>query len=238
MINLEAILLTEFKNKTRPEAVEYLRKYISENGFKAGSRLPSERVLTSQLGITRNNLRKALDDLEREGRIWRHVGKGTFITANETDLDQLMDSPVALGKQLTPVKMMRARLAIEPAIAKEAAINASGEALSRMNLAMERAHSAPDWKLYEDQDDEFHRIIAEASDNLLLLSIFDQLNMVRRAVAWGNVKRQTIKPSRTHTSFAEHENIARAIEQRNPNDAYEAMRKHLRSVSGRLFEEI
>lgn len=231
-------MLDELQNKVQPEALTYLRKYLSESGLKAGQRLPSERVLTSQLGLTRNNLRKALDALEREGRIWRHVGKGTFVAAVDVDLDQMMDSPVELGKQLTPVKMMRARLAIEPAIAREAAINASGEALSQMNLAMERAHSAPDWKLYENQDDEFHRIIAEASDNLLLLAIFDQLNMVRRAVAWGNVKRQTIRPPRTHTSFAEHKKIAQAIEQRNPTEAYEAMRVHIRSVSGRLFEEI
>ena len=57
-----------------------------------------------------------------------------------------------------------------------------------MNVAMERAHAASNWQDYETQDDIFHRTIAEASDNLLLLSLFDQLNVVRRAVAWGNVR--------------------------------------------------
>ncbi|MCB2144618.1 MAG: FCD domain-containing protein, partial [Rhodobacteraceae bacterium] len=75
---------------------------------------------------------------------------------------------VELGRQITPFRMMRARLAIEPAIAREAAVNASGKALMTMQLAMERAHSAPDWAEYERQDDLFHRAIAEASDNLLL----------------------------------------------------------------------
>jgi len=204
----------------------------------AGQQLPPERVLTQKLGITRNLLRKALDALEREGRIWRHVGKGTFVAATEADLEHMMDSPVTLGKQLTPVKMMRARLAIEPAIAREAAMNASGEALSRMYYAMEQTHSASDWNLYEKQDDEFHRAIAEASDNLLLLALFDQLHLVHRAVAWGSVIRQTAKPTRNHSSFIEHEAIASAISQRNPSAAHEAMRKHLRSVSGRLFEEL
>ncbi len=64
---------------------------------------------------------------------------------------------VELGRQLTPFRMMRARLAIEPAIAREAAVNASGETLRKMQLAIERAKAATTWKDYEIQDDVFHR---------------------------------------------------------------------------------
>ena len=94
---------------------------------------------------------------------------------------------VELGRQLTPFRMMRARMAIEPAIAREAAVNASGDTQMRMQRALERSKAAATWREYEIQDDIFHRTVAEASDNLLLLSLFDQLNGVRRAVAWGNV---------------------------------------------------
>lgn len=219
------------------DALTDLRDYISQNGLKAGERLPAERKLTTELGMTRNTLRKALDALEREGTIWRHVGKGTFVAASADDLEQMIALPVELGRQLTPFKMMRARLAIEPAIAREAAMNASGENLSHLRAAMERTRSATDWKSYETNDDEFHRAVAEASDNLLLLTIFDQLNMVRRAVAWGSVTRTNLKPPRHHSSFAEHETITNAISQRDSAAAYEAMRAHLRSVSARLFEE-
>jgi DNA-binding FadR family transcriptional regulator len=145
---------------------------------------------------------------------------------------------VDIGRRLTPFRMMRARLAIEPALAREAAVNASGDAMTRMNLALERAHAASNWHDYEVQDDMFHRSIAEASDNLLLLALFDQLNQVRRAVTWGNVTRDTVRPSISHSSFAEHEAIAAAVSGRSPDAAYEAMRSHLRSVSDRLFGEI
>ena len=220
------------------KALSDLREFIAANDLKPGQRLPPERELTARLGFSRATLRKALDALEREGTIWRHVGKGTFVAATVDDLDEMTASPVELGKQLTPFRMMRARLAIEPAIAREAAINASGEALSHMNLAMERARSAADWEHYEQQDDQFHRAVAEASDNLLLLTIFDQLNMVRRAVAWGSVRRRTVKPPANHTSFKEHEVIAAAISDRDPVAAYEGMRAHLKSVAGRLFGDI
>jgi len=220
------------------EAVTDLRDYITSNGLKPGERLPAERALTAQLGVTRNTLRKALDALERDGIIWRHVGKGTFVSATSDDLDKMTKSPVSLGKQLTPFKMMRARLAIEPAIAREAAINASGDVIARLTGTIQRMRAAPSWKQYETQDDVFHREVAEASDNLLLLSVFDQLNMVRRAVAWGAVKRHSVRPPADHGSFAEHEDIVLSITNRDPAAAHEAMRKHLRSVAERLFGEI
>ncbi len=58
-----------------------LRAYIAEGGFEPGMRLPPERELTETLGMTRNALRRALDALEREGALWRHVGKGTFVSS-------------------------------------------------------------------------------------------------------------------------------------------------------------
>lgn len=227
------------------DPVARLRGFIKEGGFADGGRLPPERHLSDQLGLSRATLRKALDALERDGVIWRHVGKGTFVadggarTEGGARAEGDQSGPmVDLARQLTPFRMMRARMAIEPAIAREAAVNASAEALQRMRRAIERAKDATTWKEYEIQDDLFHRSVAEASDNLLLLTLFDQLNEVRRAVAWGSVTRETERPSRDHSSFPEHDAIAVAIADRDPGAAYEAMRKHLGSVARRLFGEV
>lgn len=217
------------------DPVARLRRYIADGAFAIGMRLPPERQLTEELAMTRTTLRKALETLERDGVIWRHVGKGTFISGGSPQAPT--SAMVELGRQLTPFRMMRARMAIEPAIAREAAVNASGDTQIRMRRALDRSKLAATWKEYEVQDDVFHRTIAEASDNLLLLSLFDQLNGVRRAVAWGSVTRQSAQPSPDHSSFAEHEVIADSIARRDPVAAYEAMRKHLRSVSQRLFGE-
>ena len=170
--------------------------------------------------------------------IWRHVGKGTFVTDGASPKADQPRPMMDLGRQLTPFRMMRARTAIEPAIAREAAVNASGEALTKMRRAIDRAKDATTWREYEIQDDLFHRSVAEASDNLLLLTLFDQLNEVRRAVTWGNVTRETERPPRDHSSFPEHDAIAEAIASRDPAAAYEAMRKHLGSVAKRLFGEV
>lgn len=220
----------------RETAEAKLRELIADGAYAPGDRLPPERELIVTLGLTRAKLRRALETLEDEGRIWRHVGKGTFVSSDTegAGVGALHD----LARQITPVKMMRARMVIEPAIAREAAMNASASALSRIDDARTRALNAPTWDEYEKYDDQLHRQIAMATDNLLLLSVFDQLNQVRRAVAWGSVVRASVRPPQDHTSFAEHDRIAGAIAARDPNAAQDAMRMHLASVASRLFGEV
>src|SRR6185369_13200359 len=56
-----------------------LRQLIASADFSVGGRMPPERSLASELGVGRRSLRRALEVLEREGRISRHQGRGTFI---------------------------------------------------------------------------------------------------------------------------------------------------------------
>ena len=220
------------------DVVSRVRSYIETRGYQPGDRLPAERQLIGELSMPRGALRRAFDALEREGLIRRHVGKGTFIARDRQDAHLAVgDWTFEVARQLTPLRMVRARLCVEPAIAGEAALNASADSVARMRITLQRASAASNWEDYEAQDDMFHRVIAEATDNPLLLGLFDQLNKVRRAVAFGAVTRATPRPSPDHSSFAEHEAIAAAIERRDRQAAQDAMKTHLQSVSRRLFEE-
>ncbi len=185
------------------DALERLRALIADGGYAPGDRLPPERELIERLGIGRAALRRALDQLERSGAIWRHVGKGTFIAGSE-------EATGDIARQMTPMRMMQARLCIEPALAREAAIHATAEAMAGIERILDRSEAAASWAEYEAQDDAFHRAVAEACDNALLVAAFDQLNRVRRAVAWGAVSRKSTKPPADHSSFAEHRDIASA----------------------------
>ena len=64
-----------------PRLADQLRQFVQENGFNHNDRLPPERALCLQFGVMRGELRKALAELESDGLIWRHVGRGTFIGA-------------------------------------------------------------------------------------------------------------------------------------------------------------
>ncbi len=228
-------MLTRLKLAEHDAAAEALSAFIAEGDYAPGDRLPPERELMERLGLSRTNLRKALDTFERDGLIWRHVGKGTFLASQEPD--GVGGDLQELCRELSPVKMMRARVCIEAAIAREAAINASNGAIQNLKETKDRARKAASWAEYEHHDGLFHCAVAEATDNPLLLTLFVQLNLVRRAVAVSNVVRGSDRPSEDHKSFAEHERIVAAIEARDPAEAYDAMRAHLGSVSARLFEE-
>lgn len=224
------------QSSERASDIAALRSFIIDGGYAAGDRLPSERDLIVELGMSRNALRKALDALDHDGTIWRHVGKGTFVAAQ--DGPKSADAIGQLSRQMTPVRMVQARLCIEPALAREAAIHASHGALAQMNQAIVAARAATTWAEYEAQDDLFHRAVANASDNILLLTLFDHLNAVRREVSGGNVVRATQRPTPEHKSFDEHDRIAAAIQARDPHAAHTAMRRHIGSVSDRLFGEV
>lgn len=227
---------------TRPDtsgesaAVSLIKTFIDDGGFSQGDRLPAEREMIALLGVKRTALRKALDVLERQGVIWRHVGKGTFV-GGDTE-PALLGSLAHVSQSITPVKMMRARQSIEAAIAREAAVNASHSAVRKIKDAMQQARDARSWAEYERHDDHFHAAVAAASDNLLLIALFDQLNHVRRTVAVSSVIRETERPPENHTSFAEHEKICSAIEARDSKAAHDAMWHHISSVSARLFEQV
>lgn len=228
-------MLTRPDSAERDDAIAALKAFVSTGGYAPGDRLPAERELIVSLGMSRTILRKALDTLERDGAIWRHVGKGTFVAAHGSDT--VPGSLAALSQQVTPVQLMRARLSLEPAIAREAAIHASDEAVTRIKLTRDRAVEAPNWDEYEAHDDALHRAVAEATNNVLLLTLFDQMNQVRRAVAWNVVVRKSHRPPAEHSSFREHDQIVDAIRARDPAAAHAAMRNHLGSVSTRLFGE-
>ena len=224
-----------FDLKDAGNTVSALREFIKSGGYRPGDRLPSERDLIGKLGISRSALRKAFDTLEREGTIWRHVGKGTFVAS-----DGLRDGSGSLSdliQRVTPVTLMRARLSLEPAIAREAAINASADTVVQLDMIRQQTMKADNWDDYEAFDDRFHRAIGLASENVLLLSLFDHMNSVRRGVAWNTVVRTSLRPSAGHTSFDEHDRILSAIEARDPSAAEAAMQTHLRSVANRLFGE-
>jgi DNA-binding FadR family transcriptional regulator len=212
--------------------VTQLRAYLAQAELPEDGRLPPERDLATALGVTRTELRKALGTLEAEGQIWRHVGKGTFMGNRPTDT---LSDITALAKRTNPAELMRARFIIEPEIARAAALTATPMHLRELRMCQARTREAATWRQYENWDTRLHRTVAEATQNIPLLGMFDMLNALRRAVTWGRLRSTPVKPSPDHHSFAEHETIITAIENRDMNGAAAAMRVHLQSVERNLL---
>ncbi|WP_305987483.1 FadR/GntR family transcriptional regulator [Roseibium sp. MMSF_3544] len=212
--------------------VELLRNFLNDREMALNGRLPPERSLCEELGISRGKLRNALAQLEAEGQIWRHVGRGTFFgprpVLNLSEVEYL-------SEQCRPTEVIEARMAIEPQMAKLAALHGTASNFAEMRRCVRLCKSAKDWRVYESWDNNFHQAIAAATCNKLLISLFDTLNIVRRSTVWGQM-RATRLPPKDHKSFAEHDAIYDAIVDRDPERAAEAMRTHLRSVRDRSYK--
>ena len=214
-------------NHSTESALTQLKAWLAQKELPAGGRLPPERELCEMLGVTRGGLRKALAILEQEGELWRQVGKGTFIGSKPQE-QTLSVANIAEGSN--PMEIMQARLMIEPMLASEAAVHATGGHLDELSRCIRQQREAGSWRQYENADNRFHRIIAEATGNSVLVSLFDQLNAVRRAVVWGRLRKDPDQPPSSHHSFSQHEAIVQAISDRDPQTAYQHMYDHLLSV--------
>src|SRR5688572_22748847 len=203
-------------------ALTQLRAFLAQRVLAPGTRLPPERELAELLGVSRGELRKAHAILERQGELWRHVGKGTFIGARPP---AEFPSVAAIAAESNPAEVMRARLAVEPELAREAPLHATAADIEEMQRAASGARSAQTWRQYESWDNRLHRAIAEAAHNALLLAVFDTVNAVRRAVVWGRLRNEAPHPPADHHSFAEHEAIVDAIAERDLSGAAQRMQR-------------
>jgi len=206
-------------------------------GFLAAARLPDdgrlppERELAELLGVKRAELRKGLAVLEREGQVWRHVGKGTFVGPKPPQLVDISD----LALRSNPIQVMKARIGLEPELARLAAINATAAEIGTLAELNAACRVSTTWREYEAYDARFHHEIAEAAHNPILLALFDTLNAVRRAVTWGRPRPSQSSPPADHHSFEDHARIVDAISHREPAAAAEAVRRHLQNVEDRLI---
>ena len=215
-------------------ALTQLRAFLVENDYPPNSRLPPERELSDMLGVSRGELRKALAILESRGELWRHVGKGTFTGGRPIDE---IASVTSISKRTNPAEVMRARRLLEPELCREAALHAKDDDLEELRLCLTASREAQTWRQYEYWDNRLHRAIAQATHNPLLLALFDTLNAVRRAVVWGRLRDDTVRPPADHHSFAEHELLVRLIAERDLAGAAVQMRRHLQSVNANLLEQ-
>lgn len=235
-----------------------LRQLIANGGIGADGRMPPERALASEMGVGRRSLRRALEILEREGEITRHQGRGTFIQGRNGDGhaapiagrtgngEARRIGAATAGAQLNsamaaipfdrileftnPLEVIEVRLAVEPVVARLAALRASQADIRRLEGLVAATKDAADPLIYEKADEEFHRAVAEAARNALFLALFDVLSASRRDAAWRRLGENAHCFKRQTVHSASHQEIYEAIAARNSERAFECMQRHLSDV--------
>ena len=212
-----------------------LRALLAEGAqdgtFGPGSKLPTERDLVSRLAAPRSAIRRALDALELDGIVIRHVGRGTFLT----DIAPVAASGSGAPTDTSPAEIMQVRQLLEPQVAALAARVATQLDLDRVTECLDRGGASSDFEGFESWDAKLHRAIAAAAHNGLLMSMFDVMNTARSLPVWGTLKRRTSTPQLRHCYHLEHTAIVEALLDRDPASAQENMRQHLQNVSEALL---
>ncbi len=220
-----------------PKSHDLLSAWLANTGATPGDRLPPERVLCNEIGISRGELRKALFALEADGTIERHVGRGTFLKAPSSPAETKEPLVRHLAEITSPHDAMMARMSLEPELTAHAAIHATPRHLAEARQLADAMRTAADWSEYESLDARLHELIAAASGNPLLIELHRIVNAVRVSVVWSRLELPQDGPPADYHSFAEHDAIIEALESRDRWAAHAAMRDHLKSVRATLLKD-
>lgn len=215
-----------------------LRQLIVDGEFPAGSRLPSERDLSVQLGVSRPSLREALIALEVEGYIEVHMGSGIYVCgpspAREGEID--------LSTQEGPLELIRARAMLEGEVASVAAKNAKKAHIDAIEDAFRQMveHTSAGINPLE-ADRLFHIRVAEATGNSVLVGLVTQLFDARLGPLFNRLHSHFDTVDVWRDAIAEHARILKALRARDPEMARAAMRRHMdiafRRYSANLTEQ-
>ena len=201
----------------RPIA-DQIRGLIRSGEFPAGSRLPPERDLAKQLGVSRPSVREALIALEVEGLVEVRIGSGIYVLA-----------PGGAGE------LLRARYVIESECAALAAKSARKAQLSAIESALdEMERERRDGKQPLSGDRLFHMRIAEATGNGALVHVVKMLWDERVGPLYKQLEHHYDSPELWTAAMSEHRSVLKAIAGRDPAGARAAMQRHLNQAYKRF----
>ncbi|MGY4646916.1 FadR/GntR family transcriptional regulator [Mycobacterium sp. URHB0021] len=209
-------------------ALRFIDHLVSNSGLKPGDKLPTERELAAQAGVSRAVIRSVLDDLEARGVLLRQVGRGTFLTPSHAMATGGADHP-------SPGEIMSSRLTVEPELLPLAVAAATHSDISEMRRCLRGGEQARTSEEFERWDIALHHSFALATHNAVIIGVSKLLIDSRRQPIWGGLKKRTFNPELHLEYCAEHDHIVEAIADRDPDSARQAMRTHLRHVRRTLL---
>lgn len=203
-------------------------------GMRVGERLPTERTLADDLGVSRTVVRHALARLESTGSISREVGRGTFIRRFDPAA-QPTDAEVVDVTDVGPADVMAVRMLLEPQTMPIVVARATGRDFDEMRRCLDGGESADNYADFELWDLALHRCLMEASHNPLLLRLYGCVETARHGQLWGDLKRRNDSHERRSTYRSQHHAVVAALRTRDSVAAVEAMRAHLATVRENLL---
>ena len=226
-------------NRISDAVCQALESRILDGTFKPGRRLPSERKLALELGVSRTSLREAIQQLASKGLLTTRHGGGTYVTdsleAPFVDPWQVMlnDHPMLQVDILEFRHMLEGKAA---ALAAERATAADIKRLDNAFAALELAYQGDDMPHIIRTDVCFHQAVADAAHNVLIGHLTASLLRVIHTHISRNLEHLFERPRRWEKLQEQHRAIWQAIRTQNPAAANEAARTHIDFVWQSMME--
>jgi DNA-binding FadR family transcriptional regulator len=223
---------------------ELILAQARRGGLRSGGRLPTERQLAVDLGVTRSSVRHALAILNAQGQISREIGRGTFLRdappaspaggAGGRPAPWLPESAASGIGDFAPADVMTIRRLLEPPAMSLVVAWATAADLEEMDRCLAGGDRAETFEEFEIWDLALHRCIMAASHSPLLVALYGVIEAARHGQTWGDLKRRSASRDRRDDYQADHRALVTALRARDSAGAVEAMRLHLARVSGHL----
>lgn len=228
--------MTDVETRAHRVALDHIERAILSGEFPVGSRLPPERELAAQLGVSRGAVREAIRKLQAQGILesFPGPGRGTRITAGQSQaLGQMFRLHLAIAANSVE-DLYTARIALEGATAALAAKHWTPAALVELERILDEMDETTDLPTFNAMDTQFHVEVARTARNPL---IGDLTSAIREALR-GPILEQS-KAMEDWQEFrlrliTEHRGVFEAIADRDPELAQERMERHIRGAAERL----
>ena len=214
-----------------------IERRVLEGRLKPGDRLPSERDLSVQLGVSRASLREAIHKLAAKGLLESRQGGGTFVTDH---LDSSFGNPweeILRDHPAVHDDMLEFRHMLEGRATECAANRATAADRERVRLSLERLEASfagDDLDAQVDSDLAFHQAIAEASHNVIVGHLTASLLRLMRDNLRRNLGELMQVPAAREQLLEQHRAVWRAIEQGDAVQAQAAATEHIGYVRQNL----
>ena len=204
-----------------------LAEAIEAGEYKLGDRLPTERELAEQFGVSRPTLREAMIALEMLGLIEARHGLGIYVTGNKRPLS-------APDFEIGAFELIEARRLIEGEAAALAATTIDDEQIADLERLL--VLMADEDELQgEDADRDFHMTIARATGNGAFIATVENLWELRNRSALARNVLTRARGLGLEPRIVEHRRVLDALKARDPAAARQAMRDHLERVIEHLL---
>ncbi|MBV7260324.1 FadR/GntR family transcriptional regulator [Erythrobacter crassostreae] len=197
---------------------EQIAALIDEGAFPPGTRLPGERELAEKLGVSRVTIREAEIALQAVGRLEIKTGSGVYVSEEQPSERAALPSASAF-------EVTEARLLVESEAAALAAHNISDAGIARLKSLLEQMRNGNEAEA-DAADEQFHQVIAEASNNAAMVHTVQSLWRMREEIPDVKATYQAVCVHDAESRTAEHEAVFFALRDRDPAGARNAMREH------------